>query len=290
MGGLIRVALLDLDICVYHCASACSPDESLAEVKNTVDMFIRDWMLKAGATHYVGFVTGDNNFRKQIAQTWVYKGHRLHIEKPSWYPQVKQYVIDHWKALVMEDMEADDGLAIAQTLFQRRGIESIIVTEDKDLLQVPGLHLNKNKSDTVFTVTEEQAHKNLWLQVVTGDATDNIPGVSHAIHETTIGTYNKMIKDTVEDSAERIRLYKQYPKQELYGASTAFNYLSEFDPSEWPSKVWELYVDKYEEDDYGDFRFQETFALIFMLREHPDYQDFEIHEIPVDQSMFDDYD
>jgi len=183
-------------------------------------------------------------------------------------------------------MEADDGLAIAQGYFQEQGIESIIVTEDKDLLQVPGWHYNPNKNDKPFKISEEQGHFLLWKQVITGDKTDNIPGVSQAIHESSLGTYNNHIKETVEDPKERMKLYKTYPRQELYGDKTAENYLKEFPPDMYPAKVLELYIDKYEDSDadkgYGDLRFYETFDLIFMLRQHENYQTFKPLDVPVD--------
>lgn len=192
-------------------------------------------------------------------------------------------------------MEADDGLAIAQTYFNSIGVHSVIVSEDKDLLQVTGWHYNTNKSLEPMYVDDAKGHEYLWRQVITGDKTDNIPGVSQAIHETTVGRYNEMIKATVEDSKERMKAYKTYSRQELYGDKTAAKYLDEYPPERWPEKAWELYVDKYEGDGgdegYGDLRFLETFDLIYMLREHPSLTTFDPLLEPLEEDiLFDDFD
>jgi hypothetical protein len=253
--------------------------------------------LKSGSTHYVGFLTGKGNFRYEAATTWPYKGNRVGVEKPSWYPDIREYVVDVWKAVTIEGMEADDGMSIAQGYFSNQGIESVIVTEDKDLLQVPGLHYNPTKSKEVIHKTTEEGDFMLWCQVITGDGVDNIPGVSHAITETTVGKWNIKIKAEVEDTSERRKLYKPHPRQELYGAKTAIKLLEDLEPSLWPSTVLELYIDKYEDSDadegYGYYRFLETFALVYMLREHEDYQDFTYHTIPASKevaAMFEVYD
>jgi len=68
-------------------------------------------------------------------------------------------------------MEADDLLAIWNT--EKPGI---IVSIDKDLLQVPGLHFNtRNKEYT--NVTEDEGSLLLHTQVLMGDSVDNITGL-----------------------------------------------------------------------------------------------------------------
>lgn len=293
-GSTIRIGLLDLDICVYQVACASKRDNNFENVKRSVDLYIQEWLRVAGCTHYVGFITNSpTNFRIQTAVTWPYKGHRP-SEKPRWHVEVRAYILDHWKAIEMQGMEADDGMAIAQKFFQSEGLESVIITEDKDLLQVPGLHYNPNKSKEVFEISEAEGHFLLWKQVITGDKTDNIPGVSQAIHDSGTGRYNQHIKDTVHDGMQRRKLLKTYPRAELYGEVAASNYLKEFEPEEYAAKVLELYIDKFEDDEYdigrGDLRFKETFDLIYMLREHPDYTSFEYLTIPGDNEIeFEDF-
>lgn len=294
-GRSIRVSILDLDIPVYHCSNSCSEEKDFEVVKETVDLYLKDWIQISGGTHYIGFLTDSpKNFRIQRAFTWPYKGHRKSEDKPSWYPAIREYMKEHWNAQELSGVEADDGLAMAQEYYQRHGINSVIVTEDKDLLQVPGLHYNKNKSHSVFEISELKGFENLWIQVITGDKTDNIPGVSHAATETTTGIYNQTIKES--DYEDKLKRYKYIPLQECYGPKTAEKYLRNYPLDSWPSKVLELYIDKYEDtkDDegYGDLRFYETFDLIFMLREPPEGLDitFNFHEAPAQEGVLDLFD
>lgn len=296
----LRIGILDVDITVYHCAISCEMDDDFESVKNTVDHFMRNWLSISGSTHYIGFITeSSKNFRIDRAFTWPYKGHRKGKNQPRWYPDIRQYVMEHWNIQNMIGIEADDALTIAAEVLKDLGYEVVIVTEDKDLLQWPGLHYNKNKSKEVFEISETQGFKNLWTQVITGDRTDHIPGVSQAAHETVTGKYNESVKaDSTLSSDERRKLYKRYSHMELYGPAGALSYLEEFPLEEWPSKVWELYVDKYEWGDgdlhYGTERFLETFDLIFMLRVAPEGLEinFDFHTPPADLgtiSMFEDY-
>jgi DNA polymerase-1 len=76
--------------------------------------------------------------------------------------------------VVTEGEEADDALGIAQT--QLGPLESVIITQDKDLDMIPGLKYNFVEDET-YSVTPEQGHYNFCMQLLTGDATDNIPGL-----------------------------------------------------------------------------------------------------------------
>lgn len=293
---------MDLDILVYHSAISCEKDLDWENVTRTVDMLISGWISSTNSTHYVGFLTDSlSNYRITLAKTWPYKGHRKAGERPKYYQAIREYMVEQWGAQVMVGIEADDALAMAHTHFESLGLESVIVTEDKDLLQVPALHYNIHKNKQVFRISEEEGFKNLWLQVITGDRTDNIPGVSHACSQTTTGTWNLNLKEQEMPTEARKKLYKKYPIQELYGPATALKYLSEYSLSEWPSKVLELYIDKYEDTEkhegYGDLRFQETFDLIYMLRTDKEAErymetlpNYVPLEIPVDETLMDMFD
>ena len=55
---------------------------------------------------------------------------------------------------------------------------SEVATLDKDLMGVPGWHYTwAGKKQGVFIVTEEEADRFFYKQLLTGDSTDNIPGL-----------------------------------------------------------------------------------------------------------------
>jgi len=240
-----------------------------------MDLYLKEWLAITNSDKYVGYITeSKENFRIARAFTWKYKGQRKQ-DKPKWYLAMRQYVQDSWGIQNVRGIEADDALTIAAEFFKSQGQECVIVTEDKDLLQYPCLHYNPNKNNKVFEITPEQGHYNLWHQVITGDRTDNIPGISHAITESRTGSHNKQVTELPIPYPEKIHMYKRYPRQEQFGKTTAEQYLKQFPPDEYPMRVWELYVDKYEDlvdrgsQGYGDLRFHETFDLIYMLVKRP---------------------
>lgn len=117
---------------------------------------------------------GSKTFRHRIATTRPYKGNRKKEHRPTYEKELRDYLIGKWQTTVADDEEADDLLAIKATAAGPD--EAIIITIDKDLDQVPGLKYNFTK-DEAYTVTEAQATYNFHMQLLTGDATDNIVGL-----------------------------------------------------------------------------------------------------------------
>ncbi len=126
----------------------------------------------------VVLLDGDGNFRSRLATIRPYKGNRV-SGKPLMYGAIRQYLLDVWRAEVVHGQETDDEMAIRQTAARsadplRASRKSIIVAVDKDMLQVPGWHLNPNKGFK-FISSKEGTYR-LYHQCITGDATDNIGG------------------------------------------------------------------------------------------------------------------
>jgi hypothetical protein len=120
------------------------------------------------------YIDGDGNFRSRLATIVPYKGNRHPASKPILYNEIREYLLKHWHARVVYDIETDDALAIAQTTLGREQFPSIIVGVDKDLLQVPGWHYNPNKG--FVRISPAEARWRLMVQTAAGDATDNIKG------------------------------------------------------------------------------------------------------------------
>lgn len=57
-----------------------------------------------------------------------------------------------------------------------RPSDTVIGSIDKDLDQITGNHFNFVKG-TSYTISPEEGRKKLYLQLLTGDSTDNIPGI-----------------------------------------------------------------------------------------------------------------
>jgi hypothetical protein len=146
----------------------------------TVKHMIRDCLYQAqehfklgkDEVRYTCFLSGPGNFREGLATVVPYKGNRKVDHKPYHYSAIRNYLQEVHGAVVIEGREADDAVAIRQ--YEKPG-ETCICTFDKDLDQVPGWHYDYNKF--TFYYTEEDEGKALFFQqVLSGDATDNIPG------------------------------------------------------------------------------------------------------------------
>jgi len=152
-------------------------------------------------------IDGDGNFRSKLATIKPYKGTRSVHAKPIMYNQIRQYLLDCWDAEVVHDQETDDEMAIRQTAMGC-GNRSIIVSIDKDMMQVPGWHMNPNKG--FKCINEREALERLYVQCLQGDTVDNIGGcwkvgpkkaraiITHDLNEwdmwlMTASTYNESI-------------------------------------------------------------------------------------------------
>lgn len=125
---------------------------------------------------YTIWLSGKKNFRDVVAVSKPYKGNRDSVPKPTYYVDVATYLVEHWAATWTDGIEADDALGIAAMAAKERGESYCIVSNDKDLKQIPGLHYDWIKKE-FHTVSPKDAKFQLFSQVLSGDTTDNIPGL-----------------------------------------------------------------------------------------------------------------
>lgn len=106
-----------------------------------------------------------------------YKAHRTHGAAPAILPEVKQMLRDKFDAKIKPNLEADDVLGILSTWPDHcPGCEKIIVSLDKDMATIPGLHFDYNKDKAVRSVSEAQANYNHLMQTLSGDTCDGFKG------------------------------------------------------------------------------------------------------------------
>ena len=168
--------LVDGDIFAYRAAFSCEDQEvedALDKVDDLIQWAIYECTLKYDVHDHQVFLTGKGNFRYDIAVTKEYKGNRKETEKPRHLSAIRKHRTKNWDAIVSKGEEADDLIGIAAT---EGGEESVVVTIDKDMLQIPCRHYNPNKKE--FTVVSEfDGLKFFYTQILTGDRADNIMGL-----------------------------------------------------------------------------------------------------------------
>jgi len=149
------------------------PDD-LGKTLHSVRVMVDTIVEAAKATTYTVYLTGPTNFRDDVARFQPYKGHRADSAKPTHYEAIRAYLMEECNGSETIGQEADDALSI---LACEKG--HTIATIDKDLDNTAGWHYNW-KRDDLYYVNEREADLNFHLQLLTGDATDNIPGLFKA--------------------------------------------------------------------------------------------------------------
>jgi DNA polymerase-1 len=176
--------LLDADMLLFKAAAANEVEIQLAD-----DVWTRHSELPAAREMYwqqvelwcdqFGCNYGDvwhcftdaSAFRRELFPE--YKAKRKGTPKPIGYKQLRSELMAESTAFMFNQIEADDLLGIFATM-PSIGDEVVIASGDKDLMQIPGLHVWLDQETT--EQTHEQAERFTYEQYLTGDATDGVPG------------------------------------------------------------------------------------------------------------------
>lgn len=154
------------------------PHEPLNYALNGLNMKINAVCDAVDATRRTIWLSHPVNYREAIYPA--YKANRDTSHRPYWYEEIKQYLLDKGAMYSNEGDEADDAMGITQIDLMKRRKGSVICTNDKDLDQIPGLHYNwsKTKIDLgVYEIDELDGLRFFYTQILSGDGTDNIPGL-----------------------------------------------------------------------------------------------------------------
>lgn len=166
-------ALVDADILVYRFGFASEGDPAEFALARLSE-FLDNLYVTLPVDEVEGYLTGKGNFRNEVAITAPYKGTRK-ADKPYHFGLLREYMQKSWGFIEVEGMEADDKLGIEA--YKHDPEETIIVSIDKDLDMIRGNHYNFVK-EVQYEITEEEAIRNFYLQMLTGDKVDNIIGLA----------------------------------------------------------------------------------------------------------------
>lgn len=169
----MKIALLDSDITAYRAAVLCAEET----VEEAIDLFERiqeSWMDAARCDLSVTCLTTGKSFR---SKAWPeYKANRADKLKPVHLDAVRAHAMKS-SFIAHPGWEADDVLGFLHSGRPcAADIETVLVTVDKDLDQVPGWHCNPDK-EIMYEVSPEDADLYRWMQVLSGDSTDNYAGI-----------------------------------------------------------------------------------------------------------------
>lgn len=163
-------------MCAFRCAASCNPTKSKPfqeplhmAIQRLDEMMYR--ILETCDVHkgdYKAFLSGDGNFRYLLNSN--YKANRKTKEKPKWLDACREHMVVYWGASVTEGYEADDAIGLAANE------HTIICSNDKDFLQIPGRHYNP-VTNINKEIDDDTAQRNFWSLMLIGDTSDNVRGV-----------------------------------------------------------------------------------------------------------------
>ena len=169
-------ALIDAEVFLYRCAAAAEYEAELqpdvwtylcritdAKTAFEAEVAAIENTLPDAEIH---LCFGDRtNYRYAVYPE--YKSNRRKTRRPAGYGALRPWCESLWPSHFIANVEGDDVLA----LVAEPG--DVIVSRDKDLKTVPGLHLQGTE---ISEVTLAQADLAFYSQILTGDAADGYPG------------------------------------------------------------------------------------------------------------------
>ncbi|WP_031245361.1 hypothetical protein [Mesorhizobium sp. LNJC384A00] len=142
--------------------------------KENLDSMFAGFMEKLDADRIIVCLSDTENFRKKVLPT--YKSNRDGIRRPMILGALKEHIEANYETFTRPTLEADDVLGILLTNPKVIPGEKIVVTEDKDLRSVPGLHWNPKKDTKPVRVSVAQADREFYAQTLSGDMVDGYGG------------------------------------------------------------------------------------------------------------------
>jgi hypothetical protein len=133
------------------------------------------------------------NFRFETAKKKEYKGQRIQ-QKPFHYANIREYMLANYECVISYGVEADDMICV-ELIRNGDQLSVICCSRDKDLRMVPGMHfgwecgrqpqfgpqrvdfLGELRLSKDRKVVKGEGIKFFYSQLITGDSTDNIPGL-----------------------------------------------------------------------------------------------------------------
>ena len=179
--------IIDIDSIIYQIAFT-TPSPALA--KKALDAFIKDIIETTDSSEAFIFMKGSNNFR------YICDPEYKNTRKDTIEPEIKERIeklYEYAREFCTEgtDGEADDYCSIYAKEALDAGENYVVSHIDKDLNCIPGWHYNFRKKEFYF-MDDSEAYRFLMMQLLTGDATDNIQGIRGVGEKTAI----KLTKDT----------------------------------------------------------------------------------------------
>lgn len=186
---------VDGDYAAYYFSG--NDETTLSQAKAKLIDGVRIAQAVAGAATVVIHLTArssDKGGRFKIATVKDYQGQRDSSRRPknwegmrAWLEESKTLPGTEHRVVTWVDREADDGVSAAAVYAWKQGKLPAVFSRDKDFRMIPGRHVVWTTLERVEVLPERwelvgpdgevYGQKWFWLQLLQGDAADNIPGL-----------------------------------------------------------------------------------------------------------------
>lgn len=176
--------LIDGDVLLFRAALAAEQPINWADDLWTLHAEVSDGMevfesqlesicKRTGVSSYRLCFSDRKCFRHDVNPE--YKANRKKVRKPFAFPMLRKELSDWAEFIQWPNLEADDVMGILATSGEIA--EPVIVTIDKDLAGIPGVHFNPDKDEFTRSIDAEYAHGWFLTQAIAGDPTDGYKGI-----------------------------------------------------------------------------------------------------------------
>ena len=171
----MALAIIDADSIYFRAAYSNSDKE---EIRKVIDTTVNECIAYAfsGPQECRVALKGRGNYRKDLYAPYKATRPPLTDEIRASLNYGHNYMKEKWEGIEADGMEADDLVSIWAYEAREMELPFVICGIDKDLKQIPGHHYNYTKKTHEF-IDDDQANLNLMIQCLTGDNSDNIPGI-----------------------------------------------------------------------------------------------------------------
>ncbi len=153
-----------------HCLWFIDPDYLIQRCSERIDEVI----YKVGTHKAEIYLSSGRTFRHKL--TDMYKRNRKNLRYPTGLESAKTEILNHYDGMICDGFEADD---IVVYLKRTDPKKYILCAIDKDVLNsVPGEHFDYYHQRMTWKKTDvTTAIRWPYIQCLTGDTSDNIPGI-----------------------------------------------------------------------------------------------------------------
>ena len=162
--------IIDADSMIYSSAFAEDLESAQQSYDSKIEAVLDYFESKGDVSSFTVCSGSRGNFRKYLTDS--YKANRKNKEHPQWLNELHYYSKTEWSSKRAIGVETDDLVA---SLFSEstEGVENVLVSIDKDYLQLEGYIYNYHKNTLTYN-TKLDALRAFYTQMIVGDSADNI--------------------------------------------------------------------------------------------------------------------